>query len=1188
MYLEELVIENFKSFGERTRLPLRDDFTAITGPNGSGKSNILDAIQFALGLGRVSDVRARRLTDLIHHTDEQEPRLPREAEVTVIVNNEDGVLSADQLTAAIGDTVLDPDRFEIKRRIRQTPNNSYSYYYIDDKKVNLGDIRELMYQAGVSDDRYNIVPQGDITELINLTPMQRRLIIDEIAGVAEFDEKKRQAQAELETVRERIEEVKLRIEEKAETLDKLADEREEALIYQELAEEKDEYERYRHAAELNDRQTQLEETVDRIKELDTELAQQRVELATAEEEATRIEEDIEDLTEEIERKGGEEQRELQHEIETLRNEIGQLEGRIEEKRERISSRHDDRRDAELKLDRKQEALEDLEADRRDLKVRKADRVGDLVEHKDELAEVEAAIGDLDEEQRRLNGRLQRQEHLLDEAVSTRDDLQRGLDRLYDEARRRDRERDEIASTLDELESLLEDRNDEQTGVDREMERVRSERTGIQATIEELTGERESVESTLTEVTGELDEAKARFADIQRQQRDAGRGQFPKSVARVLGAGIDGVHGAVASLGDVEDETYATACEAAGGGRLANLVVDTPSVAQAGIEYLKQRNAGRATFLPISEFDRRSLPPRPDHGGVIDFARNLVTYDDRYEGIFSYILGSTLVVEDLDVAREFMGEFRMVTLEGDVVERSGAMRGGSKREAPFRFGGARNRLKRLAASIEGLEADRDELLEQKSAIEDDLAEASERDRTLRDDLRDLERERAALTDRITQLEGQQTSKEDQLDAIEAAKATTIEEIDALETQMAAAVAGVEAISAAVDQIKAALADTRLGELTSKRDALQAQIGEIQSDVDQLNAQSNEVGLEIAAAEERIGELRETIEGSEDDIDQLEAEIEELEGDIAEIDTDIDARLDEIAALEDDLTELKATRESRREDLGDARDEVNHARMRVAEIERELDPLRADKEQLEWEIAELTESVEALEEVEEVPDLEVVTERIATLEAKLTAMEPVNHKAVEQYDRLAEEVDGLQTDVEELDSERTAILERIDSYEAEKREAFMEAYEAIDTEYREVFRTLSGGSAELELEDEENPFEGGLVMRAQPEDKFVGSLEQLSGGEKSLTALSLIFAIQRYRPAPFYALDEIDAFLDAANLDRIGGLLETHRDDGQFIVISHHADLLERADRIIGVSMPEDRGASQVSGIHLGGRGVPADD
>lgn len=1185
MYLEEVVLDNFKSFGDRTRLPLRDDFTAITGPNGSGKSNILDAIQFALGLGRVSDVRAKRLTDLIHHSDDSEPSLPREAQVTVIVNNEDRTLSPDQIAAAMGDEVLDPDHIEIRRRIRQTAGNSYSYYYINDKSVNLGDIQELMAQAGVSDERYNIVPQGDITELINRTPMQRRLIIDEIAGIAEFDAKKEQARRELDTVRERIDEVSLRIEEKSVTLEQLADEREEALAYRELADEKAQFERYRDAAELTERRDELSTVEERIDGLETDLEEARHELAEVEEEARRIEEDIEDLTDEIERKGGEEQRALQEEIEELRSAIGQLEGRIEEKYERIGDLRDDRRDAELKLDKKQETIDDLDADRRDIEVRKADRTGDLVSVQEELADVQADIDALDAEQRKLNVKLAKQDHLRTEALDTRDALQREFDRLNDEARRRDRELESIDQTLEDVRERRDDYAEEIDGLDLEMDRLREERREVQGTIESLDDERESLEGDRDDLQDEIDAMKARFRELRRQQADAGKGQFPRAVARVLGSGIDGVHGAVASLGDVEKEDYAVACEAAGGARLANVVVERPAVGQTCIEYLKERDAGRATMLPISEFGPRGLPPLPDHPGVVDFARNLVTYDDQYEGIFSYVLGSTLVVENMETAREFMGEYRMVTLDGDVVEQSGAMRGGSGRETPFQFGGSKGRLERLAAKIEKLEQRRDEVIDRYDEVTDRLAEARERDRTLRDDLRDLERERASHVDTVDRLDGRIETIVDQRDTIEDQRTTTREEIGRRTNELAAAEAAVEAIQATVDGLSAALAHTRLGELTERRSKLREERDEIRADIDRLDGKLNEIALEVRAANERIEEFNTTITEAQNAIADREEEIDELEDAIAGYEAEIGEHQSAIDELEADLTELRAAREDRRTALDDVRETVNERRRTVNTIEAELGPLRDRRERLEWEIDELEQSVEPIEEDADIPAFDVVTDRIAELETEMEAMKPINEKAVEQYDRLDEQIDGLEADVAELDAEREGILERIDSYETQKREAFMEAYEAIDAEFRDVFRTLSGGTAALELENEDDPFDGGLVMLAQPGDKFVGSLDQLSGGEKSLTALSLIFAIQRYRPAPFYALDEIDAFLDAANLDRIGELLEAHRDDGQFIVISHHSDLLERADRIIGVSMPEE--ISRVSGVQLAG-GVPADD
>ena len=1187
MYLEELILDNFKSFGAQTRIPLREDFTAITGPNGSGKSNILDAIQFALGLGRVSDVRARRLTDLIHHTDDSEPRLPRETEVTVILNNEDGTLTAEDIATATGQDVADPSRIKIRRRIRQTANNSYSYYYIDGHSVNLRDIRELMARAGVSDERYNIVPQGDITELINRTPMQRRLIIDEIAGVAEFDAKKEQSQRELDTVRDRIEEVRLRVEEKSSTLEQLERERDEALAYQELADEKAQFEQYRDIAELSDRKAERDEVTDEIEQLEADLEAARIELAESEEVATRIEEDIEDLTEEIERKGGEEQRELQREIEELRSSIGQLQGRIEEKGERIDSLHADRRDAELNLDRTQERLNDLEKQRREIEVRKANRTGDLVELQDDLAAVQASIDNLDAEQRTLNDRLAKQETLRSEALDTKDALQRRLDRLSDEARRRDRELEELTNSLDELEDIRDERVDERDAVDLEMKRTRKEREAIGDDIEQLEGEADELQSTIDELEADISTAKQRLGDLQRQQQSSGKGQFPSAVARVLGSDISGVHGAIASLGDVENEAHAEACEAAGGGRLANVVVDDSQVGKDCIEYLKRRNAGRATFLPLTEFDEHGLPQLPDHPGVVDFARRLVTYDDRYAGVFSYVLGSTLVVQDMDTARELMGEFRMVTLDGDVVERSGAMRGGSGRETPYRFGGKRGRLERLARRIEALENDRDEAVETRSGVTDKLAELRERDRTLRDTIRDLERDRVDLTDGIDRIEGRIKSTNQQINSLREDREKTADQIEAIQTELAAATAATEAIQAIVDDLKTALSNTRLGELTEQRSKLRDEIDQVKDDIDELDGRLNDIALEERSANDRSEEHKTTIANTQNEIADLEDDIESLTEQIDALEDEIDARQSEIDALESDLAELRADREEKREDLAQARETVNANRKQMTGLEHELGPLRDRLERLEWEIAELSESVDPVEDEDELPELDEVTDRITELESEMAAMEPINQKAIEQYDRLEGEIKSLEADINELEEERAAIIERIESYEEQKREAFMEAFTAIDEEYRDIFRTLSGGSAALELENEDDPFDGGLILRAQPEDKFVGSLEQLSGGEKSLTALSLIFAIQRYRPAPFYALDEIDAFLDAANLDRIGDLLESHRDDGQFIVISHHADLLERADNVIGVSMPEDLGSSKVSGVTLAG-GAPADD
>src|SRR6056297_2266275 len=275
MHIKELVLDNFKSFGRKTRIPFYEDFTVVTGPNGSGKSNIIDAVLFALGLARTRGIRAEKLTDLIYnpgHEDGNSSSGPREATVEVVLDNSDHTLERSQVVNAAGsEDVGDVDEIHIRRRVKETEDNYYSYYYLNDRSVNLSDIQDLLAQAGVTPEGYNVVMQGDVTGIINMTSGERREIIDEIAGVAEFDAKKADAFEELEVVQERIGEAELRIEEKEQRLEQLADEREAALEYQSLRDEKEEYEGYLKAAELEDKREDLAGVRESIEDREDEL-----------------------------------------------------------------------------------------------------------------------------------------------------------------------------------------------------------------------------------------------------------------------------------------------------------------------------------------------------------------------------------------------------------------------------------------------------------------------------------------------------------------------------------------------------------------------------------------------------------------------------------------------------------------------------------------------------------------------------------------------------------------------------------------------------------------------------------------------------------------------------------------------------------------------------------------------------
>ena len=458
MHIKELVLDNFKSFGRKTRIPFYEDFTTVSGPNGSGKSNIIDSILFALGLARTSGIRAEKLTDLIYNPGHQEGESfqgEREASVEVVLNNADGTLSRAQVVNAVGsDDVGDVDEISITRRVKETEENYYSYYYINGRSVNLSDIQDLLSQAGVTPEGYNVVMQGDVTEIINMTAGSRREIIDEIAGVAEFDQKKEAAFEELAVVEDHIEEAELRIEEKEARLDQLEDERETALEYQDLKEQKGEYESYRKAAELEDKREELAEVDAEVADLEETLSERQAELDERQGQVMRLEDDLEELNAEIERKGEDEQLEIKRETEEIKGDIARLEDRIESAEETAESAENERRQAFVKIDRKQERIDELEAEIRETKVTKSSVAAELQEKEAELDDVEGQIEELGTEFEEIKADLQDRKEALEAAKDEKNDLQREQDRLLDEARRRSNEQSEKEAEIEEAEAKI--------------------------------------------------------------------------------------------------------------------------------------------------------------------------------------------------------------------------------------------------------------------------------------------------------------------------------------------------------------------------------------------------------------------------------------------------------------------------------------------------------------------------------------------------------------------------------------------------------------------------------------------------------------------------------------------------------------------------------------------------------------
>jgi condensin subunit Smc len=1180
MHISELILDGFKSFGRPTKLPFYEDFTVITGPNGSGKSNIIDAVLFALGLARTRGIRAERLPDLIYDPPPEADTdgATREASVTVTLDNSGRTLSPEQIAAAAdSEDVGDCDTVQVRRRIKQTEDNYYSYYYLNGRSTTLGAIKDLLAQAGITPAGYNVVMQGDVTEIISMTPYQRRGIIDEIAGVAEFDAKKEAAYEELAAVEDRIDEADLRIEEKTARRDELADEREVALEYQQLREARAEYEGYQRAAELEDKRGELTSTLEQQHAAKGTLETTEEARAEAEAEVSALNAELDALTAEIERKGEDEQLAIAAEIESITTQIARLQERIDGQETAIVDADTDRRKAFIKLDAHEERQEELESQLRETKAAKAGLTAEITTLRGELASVSAEIEAVDTEYADQKEALQAAKQHREVLREKQHAAQREKDRLLDASRRKadaiDEKKEALASVRADREALTTALTDQQAEVDAAAANIET----ISSVIEELEAQREQLITQRSQLTEQIRDRQSAYTELESSLRDAGQSSWPRSVTTVLQAGLDGVHGTVGQLGQV-DAAYATACETAAGGRLANIVVDDDVVGAAGIDLLKQKRAGRATFLPMNKMDHRSLPSPPEHPGVVAFARELVSYEAQYDAVFSYVLGTTLIVEDMDTARSLMGRYRMVTLEGDLVAKSGAMTGGSSGGSRFSFSQTgEGRLERIAAEITDLQADRDAVDADVDAVDADLQGARERAATARGRLQEAERglqeAEAALEDNalkaetteaaIANLQAERSSIDADMQEIDA----TIDDFDG----------DIEEVSAEITALEETLADSEIPALTSRADAIREQISEAQRAIDGHDNTLNEITLEQRYVSEQIETLQEEIAAVQDRKADAQETIEAAREEIEALEHERSQRKAAVAALEEELADLKQDRSALRSELDEAREEAISAREAHDAATTAYDDLTAEIERLEWEIDSLADEVGSYDP-EAIPDHAEVQAEIDRLTEEMTALEPVNMLAIEAYDVIAGELAELRERRDVLEEEAAAITERIEGFEEQKRMAFMTAFDAIGANFTEVFEKLSDGTGELALDEPEAPFEGGLLMRAQPADKPVQRLEGLSGGEKSLAALAFIFAIQRYRPAPFYALDEVDAFLDASNADRVGQMLDDLATDAQFIVVSHRTALLERADRAVGVVM-QGNNISSVTGIQV---------
>ena len=1177
-------------------IPLEQGFTVVTGPNGSGKSNILDGVLFCLGLATSRGMRADRLPDLINSAV---LKAGKAAETTVSVRFDlsdwQPDAAEDGLEAPEEGPWIKPGQTEwtVSRKLRVMPGGSYSSSYsADGVACNLQQLQTQLRRLRIDPEGSNVVMQGDVTRIVSMSNRDRRGLIDELAGVALFDSRIEQTRRKLDDVQERQDRCRIIEQELLASRQRLEKDCAKARQYQQLRERLQLGRRQEMVLAFEAAGQALKDLAHRQQALEAQEQRDAAAIASCKETLSKASAELQALQEQVKALGEDQLLAVQAELKGLETSARELErqaGRHQEEGQRLQGlRHDlaNRRQQwlqqsrELEQDPHQEALAAAEAT-----CRGAEAAVEVSRRR--LGDVAGRSGAWLEEQKRRSGRRQEIQTALAPLLEEQQQLQ---ERLRQEAER-----------LTELQQeQQQDGNDEQA-VQQRLEQLEQDWQGL---LQTLSSGKQTLQQTADSLAiqqrtrSRLEQEQTRLErEIARMEsrRDALQESRGTGALRLLlEAGLDGIHGPVAQLGEVDDR-HRLALEVAAGARLGQVVVDDDRIAARAIELLKSRRAGRLTFLPLNKirapgggsgaaFARGARPGGDSGTGLIARAVELVRFEPVYEQVFAYVFGDTLVFSDLSSARQQLGRSRAVTLDGELLEKSGAMTGGSlsPRSGGLSFGRSgdqdeaeplRRRLLELGETLAACRREEAKLAQTLEQQKPQLRELEQRQAALVAERNAARRNHGPLlerskqrAERLSRLQQEQGGQQQRLLVIGQELAPLQQELQQLEAAERSSDGHDDA--AAWQQLQQDLeaADGRLDTARKERDAL-------------LQAQR-----ERQLAIERLGDQRQTLEEEEQRLQEAVQALAATHTSWREQQQELQQQRSSLQQQQSDLQE-RFGEQRRARDAAEA--EVGRQRQALQQAEWNLERLKEEREGL---IEEQRSGAVRLQEMEqalpdprpEIPDdlrlagLEALQADLQAIQQRMEALEPVNMLALEELEALEQRLAELNERLEVLNSEREELLLRIETVATLRQEAFMEAFTAVDGHFREIFASLSDGDGHLQLENPEEPLEGGLTLVAHPKGKAVRRLAAMSGGEKSLTALSFLFALQRFRPSPFYALDEVDSFLDGVNVERLAALIATQAEQAQFMVVSHRRPMIAAAERTIGVT--QARGAhTQVVGL-----------
>jgi len=1175
-------MENFKSFGKKLTVPFFPGFTAITGPNGSGKSNIADAILFVLGPKSSKVMRAERLTDLIFNGGKKHKNPAKYCKVSLVFDNTSRRMPVDS-----DEVVL--TRMIKRAPLKNDPENYYSRFYINNRPATYSDFVNVLLHARVAGGGYNIVKQGDITNLIEMGSVDRRRIIDDIAGISNFDNDIKKAEKEKNEVDNNLERIKIILNEISSQIRQLKNDRDTAYRYKELKDQLYETKAKLALKKKQDVEAQIAEINKQIKSYESERDKLETKSKELKERYNQVQEELTGIEKKIVETGGDEVKEIKEKIEKLRSEEIKVEERINYLKDEILELQNEQKKFETNLQEVEKELNEYYVERDNIEKQINEKQNELEEKEKNYQSVKKDVEQSDDKSMDLAHELAEMREEYNEKNSEIHEFKLKRDRLTDKIEAIELHIAELEETKNTYEFELKDINWQIEEYQKDFRNKNKEIKKLEKTLfekkkkeSELSEELVDLEKTIMRLQREQSKLQAEYDALQSMQS-----KYNRAVNEVLKARdnnvLTGVHGTVAELATV-DEKYRTAIEVAAGTRMQSIVVEDDNVAAKAIKFLQREKLGRATFLPLNKMITGKPRGKPlmvvkdpkSHGFAID----LVKFREEYRGAFWYVFGDTVIVDSLEDAQRLMGGVRLVDLKGTLIEASGAMIGGSTpQQGHLTFSNIdRSKLEDVAHRLQNA-------IKQQENISSQLTMLKKEIKNLEDKLQSIK----LGNDEQLQVKELNVKKKEFIGKLEVLNKDLnmkIKEKNELEKEKNDVVARIKEYEKRLEELDAIkeekgrlLLKRTKKELAQKARELQEEVSKLQETVLNLNSEKKALCKKIELLEEKKKEITYEIEKREKTIKEHHESIEELKKSRSSYHDELNALL----KVEEKITdEIK--------DLTSKRDELYK---KTVSIENELDKINTRIEsyydlisRAEYRLPTLEETVKELEQELKLYNVEITDKKLSNVESlkdsirvieeTMQELEPVNMRALEEYEHQSERKKKLDEDIKHLKEQKKNLIKLVNEITEKKKERFYEVFDAVNKNFKEIYAELSeGGEAELQLEDPDNLFESGLTIKARPRGKKVLLLSALSGGEKSIASLAFIFAIQRYDPSPFYVLDEVDMFLDGVNAETVSRMVKQNARDSQFIMVTLRKVALKEADHIYGVTM-RDTGISEMIG------------